>query len=145
MNRTQKMAWMVVVCISAALVASLAAVGILTSYVGMPRAWGGLGFMGLAGLAGLAPLVFRKDQGPVALDERDALYQHRAALAGFTAAYLVVGAACMVPFFVLGPSAMVRVVRLPMIFMGAGLSHYFMYSVVILVQYGRTDKETDHE
>jgi hypothetical protein len=136
MNRHQKMAWMTVISISVALVLSLVVVGILVSYVGMPRAWAGLGFMGLAGLAGLAPLLFRKDQAAVAWDERDQLYQRRAALAGFGAAYMVFGAACMIPFFVLGPSAMIRVTWLPMIFGGAGLSHYLVYSLAILSQYG---------
>lgn len=136
MNRHQKMAWMVVVCISSALVLSLVAVGILAMYVGMPRAWAGLGFMGLAGLGGLAPLVFQKDQGPVASDERDQLYQRRAALAGFAAAYILSGSACMIPFFALGPKATIGVHWLPMIFMGAGLSHYLVYSLAILSQYG---------
>jgi hypothetical protein len=42
----------------------------------------------------------------------------------------------MIPFFVLGPKANIPVTWLPMIFGGAGLSHFFAHSVAILVQYG---------
>ena len=140
MNRVQKFAWVFVVSILAALVISLVAVGILYAYVGMPKALLGLCFMGLSGLAGLAPLLVRKDNAPVETDERDLLFQRRAAIAGFATAYLVFGAACMIPFFVLGPSAKVSIAWLPTIFMGAGLSHYFVYSLAILIQYGRTGR-----
>jgi hypothetical protein len=108
---------------------------------GMPKALIGLSFMGLAGLGGLAPLFVRRDPGPVLADERDQLFLRRAAIAGFATAYMVFGAACMIPFFVLGPSAMIRVTWLPMIFMGAGLCHYFMYSVAVLSQYGRGGRD----
>jgi hypothetical protein len=46
----------------------------------------------------------------------------------------------MIPFFVLGPNAKVSVAWLPVIFMGAGISHYFIYSVAILSQYGWRSK-----
>lgn len=141
MNRIQKISWVFVISISAAFVVSLAAVGIRYHYVGMPKALIGFSFMGLAGLGGLAPLLIKKDPGPVVADERDKLFQRRAAIAGFATAYLVFGAACMIPFSVLGPKAMIRVTWLPMIFMGAGLCHYFMYSVAILAQYGRGGKD----
>ena len=88
-------------------------------------------------------MVFRKDKGKVAYDERDGLIHSRAALAGFGAAYMVVGLACMVPFFVLGPKANVSVTCLPMIFMGAGLSSFFVHSVVILIQYGRRGEKNE--
>jgi len=135
-NRAQKIAWAVVIIISTALAASLLAVGILTWYVGMPRALLGFCFMSLSGFGGLAPLVFKKDPGAAHVDERDELFHRRAAIAGFATAYLVFGAACMIPFVVLGHRAMVPVRWLPAIFMGAALSHYFVYSLTILSQYG---------
>jgi len=143
MNRAQKIAWLFVITISAAVLLAGGAVGILYFKLGLPDALAGLGFLGIAGFGGLGPLIFKKDKGKVTLDERDRLIQRRAALAGFTAAYLVVGLACMIPFFVLGPKANVSVIWLPMVFMGAGLCHYFAYSVVLLAQYGRRGK--DHE
>ena len=145
MNRAQKIAWAFVISMSAATVASLAAVGILSLYVGMPRALLGFCFMGLSGLGGLAPLLIKKDEGPVVTDERDNLFRRRAAFAGFATAYLVFGAATLIPFFILGPRAMVPVRWLPMIFMGAGLSNFLIYSLTILSQYGWHSKETAHE
>jgi hypothetical protein len=46
----------------------------------------------------------------------------------------------MIPFFVLGPEADVSVTWLPQILIGAGLSNAFVYSVVILEQYGWREK-----
>lgn len=140
MNRMQKIAWAFVISTSGAVVVSLVAVGVLYHYVGMPGALYGFSFMGLTGLGGLAPLLFKKDEGPVVADKRDRLFQRRAAIAGFATAYLVMGAACMIPFFVLGPNAVVSVTWLPMIFMAAGICHCFVYAVTILNQYGWTGK-----
>lgn len=141
MNRAQKIAWSVVVATVMAFVVSLIAVGVAYRYVGMPKALLGFSFMGLVGLAGLGPLVFRKEDGPVTADERDQLFGRRAALAGFAAAYTVVGAACMVPFFVLGPDARISIAWLPQIFIGAGIAHFFVHAIAILHQYGWTDAE----
>lgn len=145
MNRAQRIAWAFVVSLSGALVLSLIAVGVLYFYVGMPRALLGFSFMGLSGLAGLAPLVFKKEPGAVGADERDQLFHRRAAIAGFATAYLLFGAGCMIPFFVLGPDATVSVKWLPTIYMGAGLAHYLVHSLTILSQYGWTSKETSDE
>ena len=137
MNRVQKIAWLLVITISVAVLLTGGAVGILYLQLGMPKALAGLGFLGITGFGGLGPLIFRKDKDAVTCDERDKLINRRAALAGFGAAYMVVGLACMVPFFVLGPNANISVTWLPMIFMGAGLSSFFTHSVAILIQYGR--------
>ena len=140
MNRAQKIAWLLVITISVAVLLAGGAVGILYLKLGLPRALAGLGFLGIAGFGGLGPSIFRKDKGAVTCDERDKLINRRAALAGFGVAYMVVGLVCMIPFFVLGPKANVPVTWLPMIFMGAGLSSFFTHSVAILVQYGRGGK-----
>ena len=145
MNRAQKMAWLLVITISAAVLLAGGAVGILYVKVGMPKALAGLGFLGIAGLGGLGPLIFKKDKGKVTFDERDHIINRKAALAGFGTAYMVMGLWCMIPFFVLGPKANVSVTWLPMIFMGAGISHFFVHSVAILIQYGRGAKEKNRE
>jgi hypothetical protein len=140
MNRAQKIAWLFVITISVAVLLAGGAVGILYVKLGMPKALAGLGFLGIAGLGGFGPIIFKKDKGKVEFDERDCVINQRSALAGFGAAYMVVGLVCMIPFFVLGPKANVSITWLPMIFMGAGLSSFFAHSVAILVQYGRGDK-----
>ena len=141
MNRAQKAAWLMVISISTAVVLAAIAVAILYYIFGMPKvAAAGLGFLGIAGVGGLGPLIFKKDKGPVTCDERDRLINSRAALASFSASYMVVGLTCMVPFFVLGPKSSVSITWLPFIFGAAGLTGFFVHSVAILVQYGWSDK-----
>ncbi|MCK4959377.1 MAG: hypothetical protein KAT00_08245 [Planctomycetes bacterium] len=141
MNQTQKMAWLIVLSILVGLVLSVTAVAVSATKYGFPRALAGFGFMGLAGLGGLGPVIFKKDPGPVAFDERDQLIKRRSALAGFAASYLFMGLACMIPFFVLGPKATISVNCLPYIFMGAGISTFFVTSVAVLVLYGKSRVE----
>jgi len=136
MNRTQKIAWLFVVIISLGVILSITATALLYVKVGMPRAQAGLAFLAIAAFGGLGPLIFKKDKEPVTCDERDKLINHRAALVGFGASYLVVGVACMAPFSIIGPSGSISVTWLPMIFVAAGLTLFFAHSVAILVQYG---------
>ncbi len=140
MNRAQKMAWLLVIVISVAVLLVGGAVGILYVKVGMPKALAGLGFLGIAGFGGLGPLIFKKDKGKVAFDERDKKIKRIAALSGFATSYLFVGLACMVPYSILGPKAVISVRWLPLIFAGAAISMFFVHSVVTLIGYGRGDK-----
>lgn len=138
MNRAQKIAWLFVITVSLAVVSSLAAFVVLYK-LGMPKAAVvSSAFLGIAGFGGFGPLVFPKDKGKVTCDERDTSINRKAAIAGFATAFLVVGLACMLPFFILGPQATVTVWWLPNIFMAAGLATFFVHSVVILVLYGRS-------
>jgi hypothetical protein len=143
MKRIEKIAWSFVITTLLAVVCSVVAVSVLYAKFGMPRASAGLGFLGIAGLGGFAPLFFKKDSGPVKCDERDREIARRAALMGFTAAYLLVGLTCMVPFFIYGPDMTIRIIWLPRIFMAAGLSHFFAYSVAILIQYHTGGKQNE--
>jgi hypothetical protein len=140
MKRIQKIAWCFVIMFLISLLASLITVAVAYTKVGMPKALFGFAFMGLFGLAGLSPTLFPKEKGEVIYDERDEYINKRAALAGFIAAYLVVGLACMIPFFILGPKAAISVVWLPNIFMSAGILHFLTYSLAILIGYGREAK-----
>jgi hypothetical protein len=140
MNRVQKIAWMIVITISLAVVLSAVAAGILYEKFGLPKAAEGLAFLGIAGIGGLGPLIFKKDKGHITCDERDRIINHKATLAGWGAAYLIVGLSCMLPFLILGPNSTISVYWLPMIFTGAALSSFFMHSVAILILYGREVK-----
>jgi len=137
MNRIQKISLWMIVFITIAVICAATAVIILYGKYGMPKAAAGLAFLGIAGLAGIGPAVFRKDAGANVPDERDRLISKNAATAGFATAYAVTGFACMLPFSLLGPKASIEVTWLPLIFAGAGLSHFFAYSAAILIQYGR--------
>ncbi len=141
MNRAQKIAWSLVIAISLGFAISCIAIAILYVKVGMPKALTGLGFMGIAGLGSFSALIFQTEHGKVTLDERDRLINRRAALAGFGTSYLLVGLACMIPFFILGPKASISVSWLPYIFGGVGLNMFFVHSVAILIQYGRGGKD----
>ena len=136
MNRLQKIAWLIVVSISVAVLSSALTIGILYIKFGFPKAGSGLGLLGIAGFGGLGPLIFKKDKGAVTCDERDKVINRRAAVAGFAASYLVVGLACMLPFSIYGPDKSISITWLPMIFMGGGLASFFIHSLAILIQYG---------
>jgi hypothetical protein len=136
----QKIAWWMVIWISVGMVAAAIAVAVLYFKIGMPRAMAGLGFLGIAGFGGLGPLIFGKDKGKITCDERDKLINSRAAVAGFGAAFLVTGIACMLPFSLLGPEATISITWLPMIFGAAALASFFVHAVAILIQYGWKQK-----
>ena len=137
MNRAYKIARFTVIVILTSCALSGTAFLILYFKLGLFKVLVGLAFMGICGLLGFSGLIYKKDEGKVVCDERDVEINRRAALAGFCAAYLVTGLACMLPFFVLGHRGSISVQWLPMIFMGAGLSHYLAHSIVILEQYGK--------
>jgi hypothetical protein len=141
MNRIQKMAWWVLVWVSAGVFSASIATAFLL-FIGVPWtiARAGLGFLGITGFGGFGPLIFKKDKGKITCDERDRLINSRAAVAGFASAFLVTGLACMLPFFILRPQATISVGWLPWIFMAAGLTSFFVHAVAILIQYGREPK-----
>ena len=79
-------------------------------------------------------MIFRKDKGKVIFDERDRLIKERAKLAGFTAAFLFAGLACMIPFFILGPDRAISVIWLPNIWGGTFL--IVLFGLVQVVIFG---------
>ncbi len=147
MNRSQKIAWWVVVCIAVAVAISIFAVGIMYVRAGFPKAWQGLGFLGISGLGGLAPLLFKKDPGPVQVDERDREIQLKAARAGFAMSYLVFGLLAMGIWTYCrqhGISA-VPIQVLPLMFMVAAVTMFLSQSLATLLLYGRNNKASKGE
>ncbi|MCK5226226.1 MAG: hypothetical protein KAQ89_05870 [Planctomycetes bacterium] len=136
MKRIQKIAMFMFAALTFALIVSAVAVAIIYTKYGFPKALAGLGFMGIAGIGGLAQLFFKKDPEKVEYDERDQYIQSRAALAGFATAYLVVGIATIGPFIILGPNEPITTNWLPLIFVAAGITHFYVWSIAILAQYG---------
>lgn len=137
MNRAQKIAWWIVITTLLALAVSLTVFCVLYAKVGFPRALR-LGFacMGIAGLGGLSTLIFRKDKGKVAFDERDRMFNIRASWAGFGVSYGIFGVLSMTIWAVVGAGNLVDVNVLPMVWFAAFISAFFTHSVVILIQYG---------
>lgn len=136
MRRIQKIAMFVFVILTCTFFITAAGIAILYAKYGFPKAWSGMGFLGIAGIVGLAQLLFKKDTEKVECDERDQQIQRKSALTGFMTAYLVVGLATMLPFIILGYDAVIKTHWLPLIFMAAGLSHFYSWSIAILTQYG---------
>jgi len=137
MNRAYKIARFTVIVITVSCLLSGATCLIIYLKMGLPKASAGLAFMSIISLLGFTPFMYKKDQGSIQCDERDIEINRRAALAGFCTAYLVMGVACMLPFFILGPKGTTSVQWLPMIFMGGGLCHGLVHSITILAQYGK--------
>ena len=143
MNREQKLAWWIVICAAFAFVASLVTVYLLYPKYGMPKALSGFMMMSLVGVSGLGWIFTKKDKGRVKIDERDQEIKKNAAHMGFLAAFLFAGAACMIPFFVLGPDASITVKFLPQIWILTFITQAIVDSISILVQYGRGGKENE--
>jgi hypothetical protein len=145
MNRIQKMSLWLLIWISAGVILAAIAIAILHFINGMPWsiARAGLKFLGIAGFGGLGPLIFKKDPDKATCDERERFIYIKANLAGLVAACLITGLACMLPFFIMGPDAMISVGRLPDIFLAVTFTFFFIQSVAILVQYGWRTKDNE--
>jgi hypothetical protein len=143
MNRWQKIAWFNLTVIEVSLLLAGAATGTLAIIIGMPAALGGLGFLGLSGLLGLEPVLFRKKRGQstVDFDERDLSIQRKAFLGAFAFSYVYFVAVCMIIWFVVGYSGVIRVAILPCIVAGGFITSWIVRSVAVLVQYGRQKGE----
>ena len=140
MNRAQKMAWVCVICISLAITAALIVL-LIHFLVGRPKALYAVAIPCVgAPLSGLICLFIPKDKAKVTRDERDLMIKKNAAHAGFIGAFLFTCFACMTPFFVLGPKAVISVKWLPQIWFGTWVAQFFFYSLTIIVDYGRADK-----
>jgi hypothetical protein len=136
MNRIQKMSWLTVITQGTAFLSAAIAVTILYYLFGFPIATSGFGFLGIAGIGGLGPIIFKKDPGAV-MCERDRAINSTAAKAGFGASYGIFGLLCMGIWFVKGPNAVIDVGVLPIIWMLAGLTCFFVHALTILILYGR--------
>jgi len=147
MNRAQKIARFNLIVILTALILSVTAIGVIYFAIGLPiqRAFGGFGFMGITGLMGLSPLLYKKERDKVSLDERDQLINYRAVLVAYSVFWLVFTAACMIPWWIIGPSGSISVNVLPIMLFGIGITLMLVHSLVILVQYGWGAKEINHE
>jgi hypothetical protein len=139
MNRIQKQSWLIVITQGIGFLSAAIAVTVLYYKIGFPRAWAGLAFLGICGFGGLAPVLFRKDPGPVQFDERDRQIQFESARAGFAISYLFFGLLAMGIWVYCRrhTMAVVSINVLPMIWMLAGITMSFFFSLNTLILYGR--------
>ena len=100
--------------------------------------------MWLGFIVAVAAVVFmRKKQSPAETgsDERDELIKRRAVLVSFVAVWVLLIIACVIPRFIVGKDGLIPVSILPVIVLGIVLIVLSIFSVAVLVQYGRGGKE----
>ena len=141
MNRAQKMAWFMLIVMSTSLLLTLIAFGILSYFFGTKIGHAGFGFLGISGLAGLSPVIFKKDKGAVAFDERDQAIHLKSAMAGFGSCYGFFCIACMGIWGTLGFRATISVNVLPKILIGGMFVAMIVQSITTLIGYGRGGKD----
>ncbi|MBW8016305.1 MAG: hypothetical protein FVQ82_08975 [Planctomycetes bacterium] len=89
------------------------------------------------------PIVFlHKKQSPheVAKDERDSLIEKRAVIAAFVSVWILLFAATIIPRFIVGVDGSIAVWCLAFINVGILFIVMLVYSIAILVQYGKGSK-----
>ncbi len=98
-------------------------------------------------LFGSGLLLVRKKQSPTEpeADERDKAIMKNAVLASFVATWLLLAAVTITLALMLGEAGSVPVYILTFINLGMLAGAGIVYTVAILVQYGRTEKESNHE
>jgi len=140
MNRIQKISWLMVITIGIAVVLSAITVGSLYYLFGFPVAWAGLAFLGLSGIGGLGEAIFKKDPGPVQMDERDQEIVFKAHRASMVISYLVFGALSMGiwgAYYFYYKIETISIHVLPNVYMVAGITAFFFNALTILILYGR--------
>ena len=140
MNREQKTAWICVICMLLIFVIALTVL-LMHFLTGSPKVLYAVAIPWFGPPLSLLICIFiPKDKGKIIRDERDIMIRKNAAHAGFIGAFLFTCFACMIPFFVLGPKAVISVKWLPQIWMGTFVAQFFFYSLTIIVDYGRAGK-----
>ena len=146
MNKTQKGTWFSL----AAGLTCIASFGyifvqffVLRKQPGLTGLWPLLVAYGV--LLGVPIIFLRKKQSPreVDKDERDSLIEKRAVIAAFVSVWILLFAATIIPRFIVGLDGSIPVWSLAFINVGILLIVLFVYSVAVLVQYGRGGK--NHE
>ena len=148
MNKAQKGAWFTL-GVAVLLLVFLAIVfsgmfrpGSRMAGTGLVKVWSGFILVFLAG--GVAFVHWKRRPSVVDFDERDNSVRKNAVLAAFVGLWIVLFAASIIPSFVAGDAGSIQVCLLPIINIGVFLVVMLVYSLAVLVQYGRRAKETNH-
>jgi hypothetical protein len=142
MNRWQKIAVFNLVADGISILLMVAAV--VGPHVYFHLSWygarRGLLFIFVAAIAAwVSPLIFKKDPGEAAFDERDKLIHRTAILIGLAASFLwfaITGSA----FAFLFEPEIFKSLGLPIMIFGGAFVVVIVQSIMILVQYGRGNK-----
>jgi uncharacterized membrane-anchored protein len=144
MNKTQKGAWftlgigVLLLGFSIFIFAEMLSTGIESTKL-IIRLWSLL----ILFFMGISAVLLRRKQSPseVDFDERDNLIRRRAVLIGFVSVWILLFLASIIPSFIAGDAGSIPVCVLPIINLGVFLIIMLVYSVAILVQYGKEGKD----
>lgn len=144
MNKTQKGAWF---GLSGCLICMASFGYIYLHFFVLKKGAGLIGIWPLlvayCFLIGMPVVFLRKKQSPneVDKDERDSLIEKRAVIAAFVSVWILLFAATIIPRLIVGIDGAISVWSLAFINVGILFAVMLVYSVAVLVQYGREIKE----
>lgn len=94
---------------------------------------------------GMSAVWLRIKQSPTEVDsdERDKFIKKRAMFASYFSLFWFFIATCTIPWLIVGPEGSIPVCVLPVILLGVFIIVMLVYSVAILIQYGRRGKENE--
>ncbi len=147
MNRTQKGAWFTfgvsILLLTFGLIIFTQMFTTGATSIILARVWllVVLFFMGISAVL----LRIKQSRAEVDFDERDNSIKKNAVLVSFVSLWVLLFAASIIPTLVVGDAGSIPVCLLPIINFGVFLIVMLVYSVAILVQYGRGIKEKNHE
>jgi len=141
-NRYQKLAWFNLIVITVTIIITTTAIAIEIHWRGYSTI--ALGCIVILALMKLNPFLFKKPQGrnKVVSDERDKFIVKRAVSFAYTTFWIVfiVSSFAVHIFMGMEPDSSVPTITLPLMAFGGALFMKIVYSVAILVQYGRAGK-----
>jgi hypothetical protein len=141
MNRIQKIAWYQLVVIIAGLVITGAAVAVVVHTKGGEYVHFGLIPLLLLAFVHFDRVFFPLKAGQIAFDERDDMIRKKAVRVAYTVFWVAFILGCIVPYLILGPKSSISVGILPLMVFCAAIIIRIVWSVAVLVQYGRGGKD----
>lgn len=147
MNKTQKSSIFclcVYLCCSLLIVCAL--INMFTLKSQKPTVFGAyLSLAAIFAMPVVAYFVMRRKQSPAEpdSDERDSIIKRKAATVAFIAVWIFLIAASIIPSVFTGQEGSIPVFVLPLINLGVFLDTMAVYSIAVLVQYGRGGKQNE--
>ena len=140
MNKTQKEAWVNLICMlfNMGIIASLfVSLFIIRRF---PNAFDAFCVIAFGIIMVVGSFIFiRKKQSPkeVDSDERDSLLKKRAVMISYVSGWLLLAAASVIPRFIVGQDGWIPVWSLPFINIIVFLLALSIYNIAVLIQYRR--------
>ena len=147
MNKTQRMAWYSLAIFSFSIV--LAGYNFYCEFVmeNLPESFFGRHWSVIVFFAIFIPamILLRKKQSPVEVDsdERDILIRKKALVVSFTSVWILFIISILILFFAFGSDGRIAVWIFPLVILEVFFIAMIIYSIAILVQYGREGKDAE--